>query len=368
MACLSLLSTFLTVVATGRLVTGIFNCPADDGFTCSSCSSLVYCSGGKVAMELPCSTGQLCGGDPNICRDSADTSLTDCKCGTDYPSYVEDPHDDQKFLICLSASLQVPGLCPEGQAFDIDNPPCVAGPTPTTQQPLECTESGIFPVLPSCGGYYGCSPDGSGGFMASSVTDCDGEKVFNPDTGTCVDSIDPAEITCTAGQVAVADTVECNAFHICSGAGEVISGPICCPGEGQVFNSETMICEPDKGNVKCPTLNPCATEVTRSCLPPATTTSPTDTATSTNTATLLTGSVTHSNSSTIHTDSTASSTTSAGIPDCSSSTGAYPVPGDCKRYYYCLNGKLYYLTCAGQLVFNPGTNTCDLPANYPQCA
>ncbi|XP_071516531.1 uncharacterized protein [Panulirus ornatus] len=391
------LLTLLTVVATGSLMAGAFDCPIDEGFTCSSCTTLVYCSEGKPFLEHPCDSDKLCGGDPPKCRRRKNLEGKDCKCKS-YPSYLEDPYDERKFLACLSQSLQMSGSCPDGQVFDEADPPCAV------KQPLECPETGMFPVLPGCGGYYACLPDASGALTPTDVIDCEGKKIFHPEKQKCVRISTPSDVTCTAGQVAVADTVECNAFHICNGEGEPVRGPFCCPNEGHVFHGETLKCEPDTGAVKCPTPNPCpGSEAERFCLPSITTTPTTDSTTTTESTTTTPGSTsitteststttesttTTAESTTTTTESTtttaeststtaesttttaeSTTTTSASIPDCKNSgTGAYPIPGECKRYYYCFLGKLYTLTCSGKLVFNPNNKTCDLPSNYPECA
>ncbi|XP_071514286.1 uncharacterized protein [Panulirus ornatus] len=359
------LLTLLTVVATGRLVDGAFKCPVDEGFACSSCTTLAYCSEGKPFLEHQCESDQLCVGEPQKCTPShlLDPKVKDCRCLMDYPSYEEDPYDDQKFLICLPGPLQVSGTCPDGQVFDEADPPC------SVQQPLECPEIGIFPVLPGCGGYYACLPDASGALTPTDVYECGENQVFDPEEQKCVEHIEPDAVTCTAGQVAVVDTVECNAFHICDGEGEPVRGPFCCPNEGHVFNGETLKCEPDTGAVKCPTPNPCpSSEAERFCLPSITTTPTTDSTTTTESTTTTSGSTSTTTGSTT-TASSSTTTTSASIPDCrNSGTGAYPIPGECKRYYYCYKGKLYTLTCSGKLVFNPINRTCDLPSNYPECA
>lgn len=93
--------------------------------------------------------------------------------------------------------------------------------------------------------------------------------VYDPTTPGCVASIsEPAPTpTCTSTDFVVADTVECNAFYVCSG-GAVVGEKICC-GEGEVFNAATPGCEPDTGSVTCPVVNPCFLgEVVKTCVPP----------------------------------------------------------------------------------------------------
>lgn len=126
---------------------------------------------------------------------------------------------------------------------------------------------GLFPVLPTCNKYYACIAQGSE-FEATSLVDCDPGKVFNSETGTCTDpadlEIDPLA-DCSGDNIVVGDSVECNAFHVCS-SGESIY-KVCCPTD-MVFNVDTMICEEDNGQVMCPTVDPCdKTEYTYDCQP-----------------------------------------------------------------------------------------------------
>ena len=134
-----------------------------------------------------------------------------------------------------------------------------------------CPQSGVFPVLPSCSGYYGCYPVGDS-LVSTGIVACTGSQVYDPSALACVDSISaPGEPTCGVSDIVVADTVECNAFYICSG-GNILGEKICC-GEGEVFNPDTSSCTTDSSGVTCPTDNPCYDgEVTKSCESDASTT------------------------------------------------------------------------------------------------
>ena len=130
-----------------------------------------------------------------------------------------------------------------------------------------CPQDGVFPVLPSCSGYYACYTVG-GSVMSTGIVSCvDPTPVFNPDTLACEASISgPATPTCGASDIVTADTVECNAFYVCN-SGATVGEKICC-GEGEVFNPATISCEADTGSVTCASVSPCYDgEVVKSCAP-----------------------------------------------------------------------------------------------------
>lgn len=104
--------------------------------------------------------------------------------------------------------------------------------------------------------------------MATDIVYCSSPQVFDPLASSCVNSIaDPGLPTCGVDDFVVADTVECNAFYVCS-SGSPLGEKICC-GEGEVFNEDTPGCEPDTGSVTCPVVNPCYSgEVVKTCVPP----------------------------------------------------------------------------------------------------
>uniref|UniRef100_A0A0P4VZ52 Chitin-binding type-2 domain-containing protein n=1 Tax=Scylla olivacea TaxID=85551 RepID=A0A0P4VZ52_SCYOL len=208
---------------------------------------------------------------------ASDSSRTKCQCSS-FPSYVVDSYDPQNYLLCFSSTLQIPLSCAPGEEFDTATNACKAVPTTstvtttevttTTQPTVTCTEDGLFPLLPSCSGYYACYTLG-GSVISTGIVSCsDPTPVFDPDTSSCVASITgPATPTCGASDIVTADTVECNAFYVCSNSATV-GEKICC-GEGQVFNPDTISCEADTGSVTCPTVNPCYTgEIEKKCLPP----------------------------------------------------------------------------------------------------
>ncbi|XP_045138027.1 uncharacterized protein LOC123520147 isoform X1 [Portunus trituberculatus] len=272
---------FCLTVACGAvsLTEAAVDCSGGDGFKCESCSTLALCSGGSVASTFPCQSGELCeegsSGTGSCMLVSA--SRTQCQCSS-YPSYVVDSYDPQNYLLCFSSTLQIPLSCAPGEEFDTVTSTCAAVPTTstvtttevttTTEPTVTCTEDGIFPLLPSCSGYYGCYTVG-GSVVSTGIVSCsESTPVFNPDTLACEASISgPATPTCASDDIVTADTVECNAFYVCN-SGATVGEKICC-GEGQVFNPATVNCEADTGSVTCPTVNPCYTgEIEKKCLPP----------------------------------------------------------------------------------------------------
>ncbi|XP_063862150.1 uncharacterized protein DDB_G0271670-like [Scylla paramamosain] len=276
---------------------------------------------------------------PATCALTSDSSRTKCKCGS-FPSYVVDSYDSQNYLLCFSSTLQIPLSCPSGEEFDTATNPCKAVPTTstvtttevttTTQPTVTCTEDGLFPLLPSCSGYYACYTVG-GSVISTGVVSCsDPTPVFNPDTSSCVASITgPATPTCGATDIVTADTVECNAFYVCSNSATV-GEKICC-GEGQVFNPVTISCETDTGSVTCPTVNPCYDgEVVKACeTSTSTSASPTSssissssssTSSASSTSTTINTSETDSSTRTISTSETESSTSTVSTSETDSST------------------------------------------------
>ncbi|KAG7176026.1 uncharacterized protein LOC121854379 [Homarus americanus] len=245
------LLTLLTVVV-GHLVDGEFIC-SGDGFQCSSCNTLAYCSNDKMHMEFSCPPDQWCS-SPGGCFTLENEQLKECKC-TSSRGFMADPFNTQKYIMCVGEGSQTNLTCPEGKAFNVKTSCC------EKQPPLECNRTGFFPVLPSCTSHYSCIPDGSGGYTAAGLTKCtETDFVFDTASLECVNKttiqVSP-EPTCPSGDlVAALDSLECNAFHLCQ-EGTVISGPICCPVEGQVFNVDSMICEENTEQVECPSINPC---------------------------------------------------------------------------------------------------------------
>ncbi|MPC69582.1 hypothetical protein E2C01_063812 [Portunus trituberculatus] len=265
---------------------------------------------------------------PGACLSISD-SRTQCQCSS-YPSYVVDSYDPQSYLLCISSTMQIPLSCPAGEEFDSDTSQCAALPTtiavPTTAEPTAtCTEvslpseDGIFPLLPSCSGYYGCYTVG-GSVMSTGIVSCnEPTPVFNPDTLACEASISgPATPTCASDDIITADTVECNAFYICN-SGAIVGEKICC-GEGQVFNPATIRCEADTGSVTCPTANPCYTgEVVKVC-ETSTSTSASSTSSSSISSSLSTSSSVSSTSLSTTYKTDTSTSTSTEITESSTST------------------------------------------------
>ncbi|KAK3773550.1 hypothetical protein RRG08_022261 [Elysia crispata] len=53
---------------------------------------------------------------------------------------------------------------------------------------------------------------------------------------------------------------------------------------------------------------------------------------------------------------------------CPNTTGQFPYPRDCTKFYRCDNGVATVTDCQDQLVFNPQAGFCDWPANVPSCS
>ncbi|KAK7014807.1 hypothetical protein SK128_024378 [Halocaridina rubra] len=64
---------------------------------------------------------------------------------------------------------------------------------------------------------------------------------------------------------------------------------------------------------------------------------------------------------------TQSTTTTGGVPDCSTTYGAVPYPGDCTKYYWCSNGRYTLQFCPPKLLFDSTNGYCDLPENVSGC-
>lgn len=117
-------------------------------------------------------------------------------------------------------------------------------------------QAGFFPRLPECTSYFACFANGEN-LQASDVFQCDSGQRFDESAGKCIPEEDlvPEAFQCGDVDGPVADTVECNAFHICF-AGTKLGATLCCE-EGKNFDPDTNTCSDAVAEEKCPTVAQC---------------------------------------------------------------------------------------------------------------
>ncbi|XP_076049930.1 uncharacterized protein LOC143030643 [Oratosquilla oratoria] len=385
---------------------------------CKNCKTVIFCID-KKGYEAPCSEGQTCQGkEPEAkCEASSggaqQTRADDnCKCEAGDQGFVADPFDPSSYLLCPSGELK---SCSEGKVFNPKEEKCEEAGESGGGSQQECTEMGVFPVLPDCKAYYTCF-ETDNGLESTKETACDDGKIFDDKTKDCQDAPeDPGETKCT-GFGMVKDNHECNRYLLCVGADIPPSTALCCE-DGKVFDSDAKGCvEPAATSASVQCLGECALAslgVTPACAPsaasstassrdasastPSSSSSPSSDSSAASTAASSEATTGASSEATTAASSSASSSaaspasssaaspasssaastapsasTSPETPTCTK-TGTIPYPGDCTKYYVCKglpNGgfEMKDYKCPGELLFSPSKLYCTVAAKVPECA
>ncbi|XP_037786134.1 uncharacterized protein LOC119582013 [Penaeus monodon] len=230
------------------------------GLSCLDCGTLVMCVGDETltAYEIRCAEDQVCGETSGVasCFLESSPEAQQCHCGGDNGK-KPDAFDNTKYIMCFPDQSQVSVPCPENLVYSHSELTCIEPPTPTTPYTPTCEQAGFFPRLPECTSYFACFFDSTGSLQATDVFMCNSGQRFDESTGKCVPEGDllPPVFQCGEVDGAVADTVECNAFHICF-AGTKLGATLCCE-EGKKFDPDTNSCSDAVADDKCPTVAQC---------------------------------------------------------------------------------------------------------------
>ncbi|XP_069991794.1 uncharacterized protein [Penaeus vannamei] len=230
------------------------------GLSCLDCGTIVMCVGDETltAYKISCAENQMCGESRGVasCFEETSPEAEQCHCGDDHGK-KPDVFDNTKYIMCLPDSSQVSVPCPDNLIYSHSDLNCIEPPTPTTPYTPTCDQVGFFPRLPECTSYFACFVDSSGSLQATAVFECNSGQRFDESAGKCVPegALLPPAFQCGDVDGPVADTVECNAFHICF-AGTKLGATLCCE-EGKKFDPDTNSCSDSVADDKCPTVAQC---------------------------------------------------------------------------------------------------------------
>ncbi|XP_057662384.1 chondroitin proteoglycan 2-like [Diorhabda carinulata] len=275
------------------------------------------------------------------------------------PTYLADPTDCSKYYECIRGQ-KYQGSCPDGLLWDDSHKYCDDGDYVKCYDPVcpstEGTSNVVYPD--DCSKYYKCTNG------RSTILSCPENMLFNPQTNKC-DYMDNVSCDWTTGRTSETSTTttsktttttkpgttsktttttkpddsvcpssegtsnvvypgDCSKYYKCIDGHSSIQS---CP-EAMFFNPDTKKCD-YMDNVSCDL-------TTR-----------------------------HTSETSAATTSKTTTTTTPEDSVCPSSEGTSNVvyPGDCSKYYKCIDGHSSIQSCPEAMFFNPDTKKCDYMDN-----
>lgn len=208
--------------------------------SCLDCTTMQYGTDPENLTPHICQEGTVCGPSGNafscIPEDSAEAAS--CSCGGKESTYIAEPYDPAKYIVCLPDGIQSVLTCNQGAIFTGDiEVPCATGPecADTAKVGFNALES----ETESCRKYFFCEVVPATDSTATVPTyECPEGQVYDTTILNCVDPCDlaPEPFACEATDSGpFPDPEDCEVFHICFN-GVKIGESIPCPA-GQFYSN-----------------------------------------------------------------------------------------------------------------------------------